>query len=112
MWSNMTVKRGDIFLADLPLSMGSEQGGKRPVVIIQNNKGNVHSPTVIVAVITSKMNKTKLPTHIEINLSKPSLVMTEQIKTLDKSRLVRKLASLDDETVKKINNALRISLDV
>lgn len=112
MWSNMTVKRGDIFLADLPLSMGSEQGGKRPVVIIQNNKGNVYSPTVIVAVITSKMNKTKLPTHIEINLSKPSLVMTEQIKTLDKSRLVRKLASLDDETVKKINNALRISLDV
>ena len=61
----MTVKRGDVFLADLPLSMGSEQGGKRPVVIIQNNKGNVYSPTVIVAVITSKMNKTKLPTHIE-----------------------------------------------
>ena len=111
----MKVKRGDMFYADLSPVVGSEQGGIRPVVIIQNDMGNLHSPTVIAAAITSQMGKNKLPTHIEIgpqnsDLKANSLVLTEQIRTIDKSRLKEKIGHIDDETVmKKINSAIGIS---
>ena len=111
----MTIKRGDMFYADLSPVIGSEQGGIRPVVIIQNNLGNKYSPTVIAAAITSQTNKTRLPTHIEINsntegLKSNSVVLTEQIRTIDKSRLKEKIGHIDDaEVMSKINNALGVS---
>ncbi len=111
----MVIKRGDMFYADLSPVIGSEQGGIRPVVIIQNDMGNMHSPTVIAAAITSQMGKNKLPTHIEIgpqntNLKSESLVLAEQIRTIDKSRLKEKIGHIDDEGVmKKINSALGVS---
>ncbi|MFR3920356.1 MAG: type II toxin-antitoxin system PemK/MazF family toxin [Clostridia bacterium] len=111
----MVVKRGDMFYADLSPVVGSEQGGIRPVVIIQNDMGNKHSPTVIAAAITSQMGKNKLPTHIEIgpqnsDLKAESIVLTEQIRTIDKSRLKEKIGHIDDATVmNKINNALGVS---
>ena len=111
----MIVKRGDMFYADLSPVIGSEQGGIRPVVIIQNDMGNMHSPTVIAAAITSQVGKNKLPTHIEIgphnsNLKSESLVLTEQIRTIDKSRLKEKIGHIDDEMVmQKINSALGVS---
>ena len=111
----MTIKRGDMFYADLSPVVGSEQGGIRPVLIIQNDRGNKYSPTVIAAAITSKMNKTKLPTHIEIEginqgLKNNSVILTEQIRTIDKSRLKEKIGHIDDnEVMNKINNALGVS---
>ena len=111
----MVVKRGDMFYADLSPVIGSEQGGIRPVVIIQNDMGNKYSPTVIAAAITSQTGKNKLPTHIAIGsqnggLKSDSIVLTEQIRTLDKSRLKEKIGHIDDSIVmNKINNALGVS---
>jgi len=113
--TTMVVKRGDIFYADLSPVIGSEQGGIRPVIIIQNDIGNKYSPTVIVAAITSQINKAKLPTHVEISseeygLNRDSVVLLEQIRTLDKKRLKEKIGHIDDENVmNKINNALGVS---
>ena len=111
----MIVKRGDMFYADLSPVVGSEQGGIRPVIIIQNDVGNKHSPTVIAAAITSQTGKNKLPTHIEIGsknngLKADSIVLTEQIRTIDKSRLKEKIGHIDDVMImNKINNALGVS---
>lgn len=110
----MNVKRGDIFYADLSPVVGSEQGGVRPVLIIQNNIGNKYSPTVIVAAITSQINKNKMPTHVEINaakygLAKDSMVLLEQVRTLDKKRLREKIGSADYCVMKKVDFALEIS---
>ena len=111
----MTVRRGDIFYADLSPVVGSEQGGIRPVIIIQNDVGNKYSPTVICAAITSQINKAKLPTHIEIsadryNLIKDSVILMEQIRTIDKKRLREKVCSTDNELLKLVNKALIVSL--
>ncbi len=108
------IKRGDIFYADLRPVIGSEQGGVRPVLIIQNDTGNKHSPTVICAAITSKMNKAKLPTHVEIDadeygIIKDSVILLEQVRTIDKSRLKEKVCHLDQDVLKKIDRALFIS---
>ena len=113
----MIIKRGDIFYADLRPVIGSEQGGVRPVLIIQNDTGNKHSPTVICAAITSKMNKAKLPTHVEINaerygIIKDSVILLEQVRTIDKSRLKEKIGTLDDETMEKVKQALKISFNL
>lgn len=110
----MVVKRGDIFYADLSPVIGSEQGGIRPVLIVQNDTGNKYSPTVIVAAITSQINKAKLPTHIEISaqdygLAKDSVILLEQIRTIDRKRLREKIGHLDDELMQKVNDALSIS---
>ena len=111
----MVIKRGDMFYADLSPVIGSEQGGIRPVIIIQNDIGNKHSPTVIAAAITSQTGKTKLPTHIEIGsgdsgLKSDSIVLTEQIRTIDKSRLKEKIGHVNDNIImNKINNALGVS---
>ena len=113
----MQIKRGDIFYADLSPVIGSEQGGIRPVMIIQNDVGNRHSPTVICAAITSRMNKAKLPTHIAIDaiqyhMVKDSVILLEQLRTIDKSRLKDKICHLDEEILKKIDDALKISLQL
>ena len=113
----VVIKRGDIFYADLRPVVGSEQGGIRPVLIIQNNVGNRHSPTVICAAITSKMNKAKLPTHIEIDagiygIEKDSVILLEQLRTIDKKRLRDKVCHLDREILQKVERALLISLDL
>ncbi len=110
----MIVKRGDIYYADLSPVVGSEQGGIRPVLIIQNDIGNKYSPTVIATAITSQINKSKMPTHIEIDaneygLSKDSVVLAEQIRTIDKRRLKEKIGHLDDELMSRVNEALEIS---
>ena len=111
----MIIKRGDMFYADLSPVVGSEQGGIRPVLIIQNDVGNKYSPTVIAAAITSQTNKTKIPTHIEIDsqkygLKSDSVILAEQIRTIDKSRLKEKIGHIEDESViSKINNALGVS---
>ena len=110
----MSVKRGDIYYADLSPVVGSEQGGLRPVLIIQNDVGNRHSPTVIAAAITSKMGKSRLPTHIDIyaeraGLQKDSVVLLEQVRTLDKQRLKEKMGHLDDGMMSEINNAIAVS---
>ena len=111
----MVVKRGDMFYADLSPVVGSEQGGIRPVLIIQNDLGNKYSPTVIAAAITSQTGKSKLPTHIEINatengLKADSVVLAEQIRTIDKSRLKEKIGHIDDDRIiSKINDALGVS---
>ncbi len=111
----MVIKRGDMFYADLSPVIGSEQGGIRPVLIIQNDLGNKYSPTVIAAAITSQTNKTKLPTHIELNentkgLKSNSVILTEQIRTIDKSRLKEKIGHIDDMTIiNKVNDALGVS---
>ena len=111
----MIIKRGDIFYADLRPVIGSEQGGVRPVLIVQNDTGNKHSPTVICAAITSKMNKAKLPTHVELDaekygIVKAAVILLEQVRTIDKSRLKEKVCHLDQEVLKKIDRALIISL--
>ncbi len=111
------MKRGDVFYADLRPVIGSEQGGIRPVLIIQNDVGNRHSPTVICAAITSKMNKAKLPTHIELSaarydMDKDSVVLLEQLRTIDKKRLKDKVCHLDGEIMKKVDRALLISLEL
>lgn len=111
------VKRGDIYYADLRPVIGSEQGGIRPILIIQNDIGNRHSPTVICAAITSKMNKAKLPTHIELsslsyNIEKDSVILLEQLRTIDKKRLKDYVCTLDLDIMSKINQALCISLSI
>ena len=111
----IVVKRGDIFYADLSPVIGSEQGGIRPVIIIQNDVGNKYSPTVIVAAITSQINKAKLPTHVEISseeygLNKDSVVLLEQIRTLDKRRLKEKIGHMTDNDMEKVDNALKVSI--
>ena len=110
----MVIRRGDIFYADLRPVVGSEQGGVRPVLIVQNDIGNKHSPTVICAAITSKMNKAKLPTHVEIaaekyGIVKDSVILLEQVRTIDKSRLREKVCHLDQDILARINKALLIS---
>ena len=111
----MMIKRGDMFYADLSPVVGSEQGGIRPVLIIQNDTGNKYSPTVIAAAITSQTGKNKLPTHIEIGsenvgLKSDSVVLAEQIRTIDKSRLKEKIGHIDDKKImKKVNDAIGIS---
>ena len=111
----MIVKRGEIYYADLSPVVGSEQGGVRPILIIQNDVGNKYSPTVIVAAITSQINKARLPTHVEITaqdfgLPKDSVVLLEQIRTIDKKRLREKVGKFDDEMMEKIDEALKISV--
>lgn len=114
----MVVKRGDLFYANLSPVLGSEQGGIRPVVIIQNDVGNKYSPTVIIAPITSRMNKTKLPTHVKINASekfglpKDSVVLLEQIRTIDKQRLKDKIGKFDKRRMVDIDNAILTSLEL
>ena len=110
----MSVKRGDIYYADLSPVVGSEQGGLRPVLIIQNDVGNRYSPTVIAAAITSRMGKTKLPTHIDITadkvgLAKDSIVLLEQVRTLDKRRLKEKMGHLDEGMMNAVNAAIAVS---
>ena len=110
----MTVKRGDIFYADLSPVIGSDQGGIRPVLVVQNDVGNKYSPTVIAAAITSKINKAKMPTHIEIDaqqygLSRDSVILLEQVRTIDKKRLREKIGRLDELQMIKVNDALQIS---
>lgn len=113
----MNIRRGDIFYADLRPVVGSEQGGIRPVLIIQNDVGNRHSPTVICAAITSKMNKAKLPTHIEIDANtydivRDSVILLEQLRTIDKQRLKDKVCHLDQDILRQVNKALQISLEL
>ena len=113
----MVIHRGDIYYADLRPGVGSEQGGVRPVRIIQHDIGNKHSPTVICAAITSQMNKAKLPTHVELDSSryalvKDSVVLLEQLRTIDKKRLRDKVCHLDREILRKVERALLISLDL
>ena len=113
----MMIKRGDIYYADLRPVVGSEQGGVRPVLIIQNDAGNRHSPTVICAAITSRMNKAKLPTHVELSaaecdITKDSVVLLEQIRTIDKQRLKERVCHLDTDTLKRVNYSLKISLEL
>ena len=111
------MKRGDVFYADLRPVVGSEQGGVRPVLIIQNDVGNKYSPTVICAAITSKLNKAKLPTHIELEakkygLIKDSVILLEQLRTIDKQRLKDKVCHLDEGIMKQVNNSLLVSLEL
>lgn len=113
----MVIKRGDIFYADLRPVVGSEQGGVRPVLIIQNDAGNKHSPTVICAAITSKMNKAKLPTHVELrsidcSITRDSVILLEQIRTIDKRRLREKVCHLDEDMLKEVNRALKVSFSL
>ena len=113
----MEIIRGDIYYADLSPVVGSEQGGVRPVLVVQNDVGNKFSPTVIIAAITSQLSKAKLPTHIELNrekynLSKDSVVLLEQIRTLDKRRLKEKISSLDQIKMQQIDVAIMISLGI
>lgn len=111
----MEIRRGDIFYADLSPVIGSEQGGVRPVLIVQNDVGNKYSPTIIAGAITSRLTKAKLPTHIEISsgrfgLQKDSVILLEQLRTLDKRRLKAKIGSLDDDTMTRVDRAILISL--
>ena len=113
----MIIHRGDIYYADLRPVVGSEQGGVRPVLIIQNDVGNRHSPTVICAAITSKMNKAKLPTHVELDarkydLVKDSVILLEQLRTIDKQRLKEKICHIDEELQRKVDYALMVSLEL
>ena len=110
----MNIKRGDIYYADLSPVIGSEQGGLRPVLIVQNDVGNRYSPTVIAAAITSKMSKTKLPTHLDVlgedaGLAKDSIILLEQIRTIDKKRLKEKMGHLDERTMTSVNSAIQVS---
>ena len=111
------MKRGDVYYADLRPVIGSEQGGIRPVLIVQNDVGNKHSPTIICAAITSKMGKAKLPTHIELSaleydMDKDSVILLEQLRTIDKKRLKDKVCHLDNEIMERVNKALMISLEL
>ena len=113
----MIIRRGDIYYADLRPVVGSEQGGIRPVLIIQNDIGNKHSPTVICAAITSKMIIAKLPSHIELDsryceIVKDSVILLEQLRTIDKRRLREKVCHLEGNVIRQVNRALRISLDI
>lgn len=110
----MNIQRGELYYADLSPVVGSEQGGVRPVLIVQNNIGNKYSPTIIAAAVTSQMNKSKLPTHIEIGmeygLSKDSVVLLEQIRTIDKMRLKERIGTLPTAMMERVDNALKVSL--
>ncbi|MDN5332452.1 MAG: mRNA interferase MazF [Tepidanaerobacteraceae bacterium] len=111
----MQIRRGDVFYADLNPVIGSEQGGVRPVLVVQNDVGNKYSPTVIVAAITSQIDKAKLPTHVELKrgeygLEKDSVILLEQLRTIDKRRLREKVAFLDGEIMTRVDEALKISL--
>jgi mRNA interferase MazF len=111
----MVVKRGDIYYANLSPVVGSEQGGHRPVLVIQNDVGNKYSPTVIVVAITSQISKAKLPTHVEIsakqfNLDKDSVILLEQMRTIDKRRLREKITHLSEEIMSKVDESIRVSL--
>lgn len=113
----MTIRRGDVYYADLRPVVGSEQGGIRPVLIIQNDVGNRHSPTVIVAAITSQINKSKLPTHVELSakryeMVKDSVILLEQLRTIDKRRLKERVCHLEGEILDKVDKALEISLEL
>jgi mRNA interferase MazF len=113
----LVIRRGDIYYADLRPVIGSEQGGVRPVVVIQNEAGNKHSSTVIVAAITSKLNKAKLPTHVELDsrcceIARDSVILLEQLRTIDKARLKEKVCHLEGGIVERINDALKISLEL
>lgn len=110
----MNIKRGEIYYADLSPVIGSEQGGVRPVLIVQNDVGNKYSPTVIAAAITSQKDKTKLPTHITVGaencgLAKDSIVLLEQVRTIDKKRLKERMGSLDTDAMNKVDKALSVS---
>jgi mRNA interferase MazF len=110
----VVIKRGDIYYADLRPVVGSEQGGIRPVLIVQNDAGNKHSPTVICAAITSKMNKAKLPTHVELrsidcSITRDSVILLEQIRTIDKKRLREKVCHLDEKKLLEVDRALKVS---
>lgn len=109
------IKRGEIYFAQLNPVIGSEQGGIRPVLVVQNDIGNQYSPTTIILAITSQINKAKLPTHVELKadqygIERDSVILTEQIRTIDKTRLKQRIAVLNDETMKKVEQALAISL--
>ena len=110
----MTIKRGELYYADLSPVVGSEQGGIRPVLVVQNDIGNKYSPTVIAAAVTSKINKAKLPTHIELpssyGLVKDSVILLEQIRTLDRRRLKERIGELNEDTMSKVDRAILISL--
>jgi len=111
----VNIKRGEVYFADLRPVIGSEQGGQRPVLIIQNDVGNRYSPTVIAAAITAKISKAKLPTHVEVSkddlgLVRDSVILLEQVRTIDKKRLRQRLGKLDSETMEQVNVALLISL--
>ncbi|NLJ72671.1 MAG: type II toxin-antitoxin system PemK/MazF family toxin [Syntrophomonadaceae bacterium] len=111
------IKRGEIYFAQLNPVIGSEQGGIRPVVVVQNDIGNQYSPTTVILAITSQINKAKLPTHIELKardygLEKDSVILAEQIRTIDKTRLKQRIASLNDEIMHKVDQALAISLNL
>lgn len=113
----MKVKRGDLFYADLSPVIGSEQGGVRPVLIVQNDVGNKYSPTVIIAAITSQVNKAKLPTHVDITsssygLPKNSVVLLEQIRTIDKKRLREKIGHFDADVMRRVEDALKVSFEL
>ena len=114
---DVIIRRGDIYYADLRPVVGSEQGGVRPVLIIQNAVGNKHSPTVICAAITSRMNKAKLPTHVELNtrrcaMIKDSVILLEQLRTIDKQRLKEKICHIDEELQQRVDEALMVSLEL
>ncbi|MCI5791131.1 MAG: type II toxin-antitoxin system PemK/MazF family toxin [Clostridiales bacterium] len=110
----MMIKRGELYYADLSPVVGSEQGGVRPVLIVQNDVGNRYSPTIIAVAVTSQINKAKLPTHIALDttcgLPKDSVILAEQVRTLDKRRLKDKIGSLDEKSMERVNNALLVSL--
>ncbi len=111
----MAIRRGDVFYANLSPVVGSEQGGHRPVLVVQNDVGNRYSPTVIIAAITSQISKAKLPTHVEVaaqrlQLDKDSVILLEQIRTIDKRRLQEKVTHLDADMMRKVDEALKISL--
>ena len=113
----MVIRRGDIYYADLRPVIGSEQGGVRPVLVIQNDIGNKHSPTVICAAITSKMNKAKLPTHVELNtrrcaMVRDSVILLEQLRTIDKQRLKEKICHIDWALLQEVDRALKVSLEL
>lgn len=109
----MEVRRGDIYMADLTVSEGCEQSGVRPALVIQNNKGNTHAPTVIIAPISSRMHKAKFPTHVNLYcLQYPSFVELEQIRTIDKRRLKNYMGRIDEATQEQVNQAIRISLAI
>jgi len=113
--NNVLVRRGDIFYADLNPVVGSEQGGIRPVLVVQNDVGNKYSPTIIIAAITSQIDKAKLPTHVELQskdygLEKDSVILLEQLRTIDKRRLKEKITILDQDIMKKVDEALKVSL--
>ena len=113
----MIIRRGDIYYADLRPVVGSEQGGVWPVLVIQNDVGNKHSPTVICAAITSKMNKAKLPTHVELDtkrcdMIRDSVILLEQLRTIDKQRLRERICHIDEELQQEVDRALMVSLDL